>query len=240
METCSSVALSKGGNVTMVTDLPDGHVPGRTPVLVLAHGAGNDCRSAFLAHFAGALASAGIAVVRFNFPYKERTGTRPPDRAEVLADAMQDVVVAQQRVTGAPPAPLFLGGKSMGSRVAVSLVAAGRVPCSGLVLLGFPLHKPGEPGTDRAANLGSVRVPTLFVQGTRDPFCELPLLRKVRTATKIPGALLEIDGGGHSFELPKSRAAEQSAALDRATKGIVQFLGRVLARDRKPGKGPSR
>ncbi len=229
-ETCSSVALSRGGHVTMIVDAAAGAVKGEAPVLVLAHGAGNDARSSFLEYFATALPAAGLVVVRFNFPYKERTGTRPPDKMDVLMDTMQDVIATQARMTGAPPGPLFIGGKSMGSRVATALAAAGRVKPAGIVCLGYPLHKPGEPSTERAADLAKVRAPILFLQGTRDPFCDLGLLRGVRKSAKLAGSLVEIDGGDHSYLLPASRRKEQAAAMETAAGTILRFVQKVADR----------
>src|SRR5688572_30678051 len=144
-ETVSTVSLSRGGAVTMVIDAPQGATQGSTPVVVLAHGAGNDLRSGFLELFASKLSAAGLVVVRFNFPYKERGGTRPPDKMDVLVDCYADVVAAQERRTGATAGTTFLGGKSMGGRVASLLVAEGRAKPAGLVFLGYPLHPQNDP-----------------------------------------------------------------------------------------------
>lgn len=229
-ETCASVSLSRGGAVTMAIDAPDGAnagAAGPAPVLVLAHGAGNDFRSSFMEFFATALAARGVVVVRFNFPYKERPGTRPPDRMHVLADCFQDVLLAQARRTGSPPGPLFLGGKSMGGRVAAALVAAGRVRPTGLVFLGYPLHKAGDRTDLRTADLPRVNRPMLFVQGTRDALCDIELLRRTRRDLRLRGALHAVEGGDHSFQLPKSQAARQRAALDAAADAVAAFAGRA-------------
>ena len=223
-ETCATVSLSRGGAVTMAIDTPADAGGRVVPVLVLAHGAGNDFRSPFLEFFASALAARGVVVVRFNFPYKERPGTRPPDRMDVLADCFQDVLLAQARRTGAPPGPLFVSGKSMGGRVAAALVAAGRVRPTGLVFLGFPLHKAGDQEHLRTDDLPNVKAPMLFVQGTRDALCDIDLLRRVRKELKLPGALHEIDGGDHSFQLLKSQAARQRAAMDGAADAVARWM----------------
>jgi predicted alpha/beta-hydrolase family hydrolase len=226
-ETCSSVTLSRGGAVTMAIDAPadatTDATTGRAPVLVLAHGAGNDLRSSFLEWFATALCARGLVVVRFNFPYKERAGTRPPDRTDVLVDTFHDVVLAQSKRTGSPPGPLFVGGKSMGGRVAAALVAQGRVRPTGLVFLGFPLHKPGEPETLRTDDLPNVKRPMLFVQGTRDTFGTPDEIRSVRKSLKLKGALHEVAGGDHSFLLLKSQSARQQAEMVAAADAIASF-----------------
>ncbi|MCG3135441.1 MAG: hypothetical protein HMLKMBBP_03092 [Planctomycetes bacterium] len=226
METCATVALSRGGAVTMAIDAPRGARQGDVPLVVLAHGAGNDFRSPFLEFFASSLSASGFAVARFNFPYKERGGARPPDRMDALMDCMQDVIAAACRKVGAPPAPLAIGGKSMGARVASMLAAEGRVRPTSLVFLGYPLHKPGDTANLRAGHLAQVKRPMLFVQGTRDPFCDLELLRKVRKDERLAGSIHVVDGGEHSFALPASRRAEQQAALDGAARSVAEFVRR--------------
>lgn len=230
METCATVALSRGGAVTMALDAPGGARQGDVTLVVLAHGAGNDFRSPFLEFFASSLCAAGFAVARFNFPYKERTGTRPPDRMDVLMDCMQDVISAACRKVGVPPAPLVIGGKSMGARVASMLAAEGRVRPSCLVHLGYPLHKPGDTANLRAGHLAKVKRPMLFVQGTRDPFCDLALLRRVRKDERLAGSIHVVDGGDHSFALPASRRAEQRAAMDAAAAAVAEFARRHAER----------
>lgn len=231
-ETCASVTLSRGGAVTMVIDAPDEAEPGRTPVVVLAHGAGNDLRSPFLEFFATALSARGFVIVRFNFAYKERGGTRPPDRMDALADCYRDVILAAARRTGSPPGPLFLGGKSMGGRVAALLTAQGVARPSGLVFLGFPLHPAGDTERLRTDDLPNVKQPMLFVQGSRDALCDLALLRQVRTSMKLPGALHVIEGGDHSFQLPAAQRARQRAEMDGAADAVASFVSKVLARKR--------
>jgi uncharacterized protein len=146
--------------------------PSRPTVRYLcAHGAGAGMATPFLTAIAGALAEQGIATLRFEFAYMaaRRAGgsKRPPPRAERLLDEY----VAAARA--APEdAPLFIGGKSLGGRVA-SLVAdrlwdEGLI--AGLICLGYPFHPPNQPGTLRTAHLKGLRCPALIVQGERDPF----------------------------------------------------------------------
>ena len=228
-ELCYSVALRIGGAVSTVLDTPDGFRAGGAPAIVLAHGAGNDLRSAFLETFAASLSARGLAVVRFNFPYKELTGQRPPDKMDVLVETFREVVAASASRTGAPPGPLFVGGKSLGARVASVLVARGLVRPRGLVFLGYPLHPPGKPEEARTAHLPEVGRPMLFVQGTRDPFGTVDEVQTVRHAMKLPGAMHPVEGGDHSYALPKSQSARQDAVFDAASDAIVEFIRRVLA-----------
>lgn len=235
--TFATVPLSRGGAVTMVVDAAEGAEPGRTPVVVLGHGAGADLRSAFMEWFAAALPARGLTVVRFNFPYRERPGTRPPDRMDVLADCFHDVLVAQGRRTGSPPGPLFVGGKSLGGRVAASVVARGGVRPTGLVFLGYPLHADGDRANLRTADLPGVGRPMLFVQGTRDPLCDLDLLSRVRREMRLRGALHVVEGGDHSFGLPASKRGEQRAAMERVADVVLAFV-RKLTAPAAPGTSP--
>ena len=173
------------------------------PVLVLAHGAGAAMDSAWMETVAGLLAepSRGIRVARFEFAYmaaRRNGGTRkPPPRAETLMGEYRDAVA---QVTAAAGAPVAIGGKSMGGRVA-SLVAdelldSGQVDA--LVCLGYPFHPPGSPEKLRTAHLEGLRTPTLICQGTRDPF---------GTHDEVPGyglpasiRLLWLDDGEHEFK----------------------------------------
>lgn len=222
-----SVTLRRGGAVTTVIDVPpSGFTAGRSPVLVLGHGAGQDLRSRFMEYFATELAERGICVVRFNFPYMEIPGRRPPDRMPALAECYQTVVVASSRRTGCPPGPLFVGGKSMGGRVAATLVSAGRIRPSGLVFLGYPLHPARKPDQLRLDPLRKLGAPALFVQGDRDPLCDLDLLRKSRRELRVAGALHVVPGGDHSFQLSKRQAGRQRTELERVADVVRAFVFR--------------
>ena len=227
-ELCVSLALRIGGAVSTVLDTPAQFEAGRTPVLVLAHGAGNDLRSPFLETFASSLTARGLAVVRFNFPYKESTGPRPPDKMDVLVETYREIVAKAALHTGAPPGPLFVGGKSMGARVASVMVARDLVRPTGLVFLGYPLHAPGKPEEPRTEHLPEVECPMLFVQGTRDPFGTVEEVQSVRHAMNLPGAMHPVEGGDHSYTLPKAQWTRQTAVFDEASKAIVEFVRRVL------------
>lgn len=228
-ELCFSVTLHRGGSVTAVIDTPDGFRPGATPVVVLAHGAGNDMRSEFLEFFASALAERGLAVVRFNFPYKETPGKRPPDRMDVLVETFREVVAASAKRTGSPPGPLFVGGKSLGGRVAAAACAEQIVKPTGLVFLGYPLHAPDRPETRRVEDLVKAGRPMLFVHGTRDPFGSIDEIREERTRLKLAGSLHVVEGGDHSFRLPASQSVRQTAELEAAAEAIEWFVHKVIA-----------
>src|SRR3954464_6043939 len=137
---------------------------------VLGHGAGAGQRSAFMVDFADALSSLGIDVVTFNFLYTEQ-GRRIPDRAPALEACYRAVIATVHASVETARRKLFIGGKSMGGRIATQVAAADpQLPVAGLVLLGYPLHPPGKPQDKRDKHLPSIGRPMLFVQGTRDAF----------------------------------------------------------------------
>jgi len=177
-------------------------------LLVLAHGAGAGMRHAFLEQLAQALALRKVATFRYEFLYMEKGGGRP-DPPAVAAARVREAVAEAARVM--PGLPLFAGGKSFGGRMTSTAAAESPLPgVRGLVFLGFPLHPPGQPGIGRAEHLDRVTVPMLFLQGTRDMFAQLPLLEPVIARLKPRATLHLIDGGDHSFKVPKSsgRTAE--------------------------------
>ena len=142
------------------------------PIYVLAHGAGADMNSEFMTQVAENLAEKGIRVVRFNFPYMikraEDGKRRPPDRAPKLLQAYREIIASLQ-------APVVIGGKSMGGRMASLLLAENaqlsaeeRLPILGCACLGFPFHAPGKDPKDRLNHLKELTEPLLIVQGTRD------------------------------------------------------------------------
>ncbi|HEY6893741.1 MAG TPA: alpha/beta family hydrolase, partial [Rhodanobacteraceae bacterium] len=144
---------------------------------VLAHGAGAGMRHPFLGAIAEALAARGIATLRYQFPYMEK-GSRRPDVPAVAHAAVRAAVAEAARLL--PDVALVAGGKSFGGRMTSQAEAAQHLPgLRGLVFLGFPLHPAGKPSDERAQHLTDVRVPMLFLQGTRDDLADLALLRPV-------------------------------------------------------------
>src|ERR1700754_4901532 len=153
--------------------------PGAKAALVLAHGAGAGMTHRFMNAIADGLAEIGIATLRFNFPYMER-GSKRPDSPAIAADTIRAAVARATSL--APNLPLFAGGKSFGGRM--TSMAQANAPLDGvrgLVFFGFPLHPAGKPGVDRADHLRDVKIPLLFLSGTRDALAELPLLKPVVT-----------------------------------------------------------
>jgi len=183
--------------------------------------------------FARELASRGLHVVTFNFPYMER-GRRVPDRNEALETCWDSVLRAVRQRAGADT-PLFAGGKSMGGRIA-SQVAARQdlsVTPKGLVFLGYPLHPPGRPDERRTAHWLRLRVPALFVQGSRDPFAAPEELRDALVGFGGDASLMIVDGGDHSFKVPRSAGRAQDAVYADIQDAIVTWVWDT----REGGKG---
>lgn len=183
-------------------------------VLVLAHGAGNNKDNSLLVAVGEALASRGISVLRFNFPYME-AGRKAPDPGPRLESCYRSVAAyaagRHERV--------FLGGKSLGGRIASQIVAQG-TPVSGLVFLGYPLHPPGRPERLRDEHLAAIDVPMLFCQGTRDPFADSDLLRS--TLDRLPTAtLVPIEGGDHSLRV---RGRPESDVYGEISEVVAKFV----------------
>jgi len=187
-------------------------------LLVLAHGAGAGMTHPFMAAVADALTAEAIATLRYQFPSME-AGRRRPDTPSV---AMATVRAAVQSTAADGLLLVVAGGKSFGGRMSSEAAAKGMLPhVRGLVFFGFPLHPPGKPGRSRAAHLAKVRVPMLFVQGTRDALAQLPLVETVVRELGTRATLHVVDGGDHSFKLPKR--------LGRDPADVIEEIGRVTA-----------
>ncbi|MFN2543650.1 MAG: alpha/beta family hydrolase [Actinomycetota bacterium] len=182
-------------------DTPRGPVGGAwtagDPVVVVAHGAGNDMHSPLLVAFTDGLADAGVGSLRFNFPYKE-AGRRAPDPPQALLDASRAAFEEATRRAGSHD--VVVGGKSLGGRIASLLVADG-LPAAGLVFLGYPLHAPGKTERLRDEHLGRIDVPMLFLEGTRDPFARWDLIEAVCRKLGDRAVLYPVEGGDHSFRV---------------------------------------
>jgi predicted alpha/beta-hydrolase family hydrolase len=154
----------------------------------------------FVSTMHAGLAREGNVAVKFNFPYTEAR-RRAPDPRAVLERCYEAVVDTVSRDATIAPAWIAIGGKSLGGRIA-SYLAAGGAPIRGLLLLGYPLHPAGRPERLRGDHLPRITVPMLFVQGTRDPLCDLSLLRPI--LARLPHATLHtIENADHSFRLPR-------------------------------------
>jgi uncharacterized protein len=192
---------------------------------VLAHGAGAGMHHPFLAAAAMELAAAGIATLRFQFPYMERRARRPDP--PVLCHT---TVRAAVREAGrcAPALPLFAGGRSFGGRMASQAQALEPLPgVRGLAFLGFPLHPAMRPSEERARHLAAVRIPMLFVQGTRDALAERALLEALIARLGPRATLQLIADADHSFHV-RGRAMTDAQARGGALRALVRWMDSLL------------
>ena len=195
-------------------------------LLVLAHGAGAGMTHAFMQAVAEGLAQRAIATLRYQFPFMEE-GSKRPDPPKLA----QETVRAAVREAGALAGglPLFAGGKSFGGRMTSQAQAAEPLPgVRGLVFLGFPLHPTGHPSQERAQHLFEVKVPMLFLQGTRDALADLALLRPIVERLGPAAALEVFDGADHSFHVRASTGRKDADVLtdllERAARWITKGL----------------
>jgi predicted alpha/beta-hydrolase family hydrolase len=168
--------------------------------LVLAHGAGGGQQSRFMVLAAGELAARGIVTATFDFPYMAQ-GRSVPDKAPVLEAAWRAIVDEARAHSAFAGLPLFIGGKSMGGRIASHVAAQHVDGISGLVYLGYPLHPPGRPEQRRDRHLPDIREPMLFVQGSRDQFGTAAEIRELLPSLNPRAELFEVPDGDHSFKV---------------------------------------
>ncbi len=201
----------------MIVERPEG----AWAMYVLAHGAGAGMRHPFLEELAAALAREGVATLRYQFPYME-AGSRRIDPAPVLEARVREAVAAARE----HGLPLVAGGKSVGGRMTSQAQAHEPLPgVRGIAFVGFPLHPAREPATKRAEHLRGVRVPVLFLQGSRDELASLELLQPI--LLELPQATLHvIPDADHSFHVPKRTG--------RSDAQIIEELARELAAWARP------
>ena len=179
-------------------------------LFVFAHGAGAGQHHPFMAGVARAIAAHGIDVVTFDFPYK-RLQKSAPDRPPVLEQSFREAVDAAGRWSRA--SRLFIGGKSMGGRIATHLAGQNLEGLAGVVCFGYPLHPPGKPDQLRVAHLASIAAPLLVIQGERDAFGTPEELRPHLDAMKAEVRLHVVDRADHSLAVRGRAPAETYAAL---------------------------
>ncbi len=221
-----AVALDTGQAVTAM------HYAAAAPAsggaVIVAHGAGAGQHHPFMTAFARAVAALGFDVVTFNFPYTEQQ-RKLPDRAPVLEACYAAVIRATRLRVASAGHWLFIGGKSMGGRMATQLAASDpALPVAGLVLLGYPLHPPGNPAKRRDAHLPAVKRPMLVIQGSRDSFGTPDELHPAFDPL-TPGTTIHvIDGGDHSFKVARAGADGQAAIDDEVRRTAADWMTAIM------------
>lgn len=169
-------------------------------LLTLAHGAGAGMNHSFIVGLAKALAAEGIGTLRFNFPYMEKKKKRPDVPSIAHATVEAALQMAHELFAHVP---VFASGKSFGGRMSSQWLALQQHTfVKGVIFFGFPLHPAGKPAIERAAHLKEVRVPMLFLQGTRDALATWPLITEV--CAGLPNTtLIALEQANHAFYIPK-------------------------------------
>lgn len=193
---------------------------------VLAHGAGAGMRHPFMKAIAEGLAARGIAVLRYEFEYMEK-GQKRPDPPKVAQARVREAVEEAARRYAA--LPLFAGGKSFGGRMTSQAQAAAPLPgVRGLAFLGFPLHAAGKPSDERAAHLAQVKVPMLFLQGTRDTLADLSLFRPVVAKLGKRATLQTFEAADHSFHVPARSGRDDAGVREALLEIFVGWIDSLL------------
>jgi predicted alpha/beta-hydrolase family hydrolase len=194
--------------------------------LVLAPGAGAGQHSRFMVEAARALAARGVTTATFDFPYVTQ-GRSAPDKAPVLEATWRDAIAAARTHAAFPALPLFIGGKSMGGRIASHVASQGPEGIAGLIFLGYPLHPPGRPEQRRDKHLPAIAEPMLFVQGTRDQFGTADEIRALLPSLNPRTQLFEVPDGDHSFAVRvKVTGKKAEAVLEAIYDEVASFIVR--------------
>lgn len=227
------INVDEARRVSGLLELPSG----AGACYVLAHGAGAGMTHPFMDGVAKELAQRSTATLRYQFPYMEQRSKRP-DPPKLAHATVRAAVIEASRLL--PEVALFAGGKSFGGRMTSQAQAAAPLPgVKGLIFLGFPLHPPGRPSTERAAHLFDVQIPMLFLQGTRDEFADLQLLQPMVEQLGARSTLQLFQDADHSFHVPgrtgRTDAQVRSELLNAVTDWIRQAVQAKDNRAARPG-----
>jgi len=194
---------------------------------VVAHGAGVGMRHKFMADVAHGLEPRGIATLRYQFLYMEKGGKRPDPPARAHAAVRAAVAKASELL---PKMPLIAGGKSFGARMTSQAQTEAPLPnVHGLAFLGFPLHPPGQPGHERAEHLSAVKIPMLFLQGTRDEFADLGHLKPLIKRLGSRATLKLFDDADHSFHVPAKSGRKDSDVMTEMLNTLAEWITHTVS-----------
>ncbi len=208
--------------------------------LLFGPGASVGQHDRFIVDYATGLAERGLLVVTYDFPFMEHRRHKP-DRNEVLEACCRAAIAAARECR--PKNRLFIGGKSLGGRVASEVAAAGGEAVddlAGIVLLGYPLHPVGKPVASRTRHLHDLRVPALFVQGTRDVFGTPDELRRALGALPKWSEVHAVDGGDHSFSVPKRGPVTQGEVHAEIQYDIARWISEIASVPKATAGAPAR
>ncbi|HEY1265363.1 MAG TPA: alpha/beta fold hydrolase [Terriglobales bacterium] len=189
--------------------------------LVLTHGAGGNARNALLEAVATVFAQAGVAVLRYDLPFRQARSFGPPRPGEAARDRL-GLTNASKYMRNIAPGRVFLGGQSYGGRQASMLCAEEPEIADGLLLLSYPLHAPGRPDQPRTQHLPKLQIPVLFVHGTKDPFGSIAELESAVKLIPGPVKLLPVEGAGHDLGFKGKKVNQELPAR------VVEEFGRMM------------
>jgi uncharacterized protein len=213
-----TIAIADGLRVSGLLQAP----PRARACYVVAHGAGAGMTHPFMAAVAEGLAACGIATLRYQFPYMER-GSKRPDPPQLAQATVRAAVAAAQ--SALPKLPLIAGGKSFGGRMTSQAQAAAPLPgVRGLAFLGFPLHPAGRPSQDRAKHLYEVRIPMLFLQGTRDALAAPDQIEPLCRALGKRATLQLFADADHSFHVPARTGRKDAEVLGEVLDDLAAWF----------------
>lgn len=219
-----AIEIGNGNHVSgLLIRPPRAHV-----CFVVAHGAGAGMTHPFMETVAAGLAEREIATLRYQFPYMEK-GSKRPDSPAIAHAAVRAAIDEAARCC--PGLPLIAGGKSFGARMTSQAQAI--APLSGvhgLAFLGFPLHPAGKPSTDRATHLADIKIPMLFMQGTRDTLAELKLLEPVVKDLGKKATLHVVEGGDHSFHVLARSGRKDEDVMTESCDTMAAWIDKIAAR----------
>lgn len=222
-----TISITEDETVSAILTIPANKKRTYSTGVITAHGAGNDMNNELLAAFTDGLAQAGYPALRFNFPYKEK-GQKAPDSQKKLEDTWTAVCRYFQKNIPVNVNHLIAAGKSMGGRVASQMIAEKKLPVDGLIFLGYPLHPAGNPSKIRDAHLYQIEMPILFFAGTKDSLCDMTTLQTVLNKLSATWKLEIIEGGDHSFHIPKSMGIDESSIYERIVKTTTQWIQKTF------------
>jgi len=218
------IKISQDESVRGILQMPDD----AWCLMVLAHGAGAGMEHPFMQQVADRLENSGVATLRVNFLYMEKGGGRP-DLPRVAQRVLRAAVERAHTYADKNGIAVIGAGKSFGGRMFSHLMASSDPPVlSALVFFGFPLHAPGKQGKERADHLYKVKVPMLFLQGTRDTLAQIDLINEVVKGLR-KASITIVDHADHSFHVPKKSGQTDAQVLDYVAEQSTQWLRKKLS-----------
>jgi predicted alpha/beta-hydrolase family hydrolase len=215
------IGIEKAGSVSALLTRP----ADARACFVFAHGAGAGMAHAFMETVAQGLSERGVATLRYQFPYMEKGSKRPDSPAVAHAAVRAGVAEAARRCAGLR---LIAGGKSFGGRMTSQAQAMSPLAgVDGLAFFGFPLHPAGKPSSDRAKHLADIRVPMLFLQGTRDNLAELRLLEPVVKSLGPSASLHLVKDADHSFHVPARSGRNDREVMGEILDAFAGWIGAI-------------